>query len=953
MRCIALLVAACLVVDPVTASGLAAPFPSGFTSQESGFNIHGSGFRIDQAPFEEGALAAMAAFFAKGGQETLGFKEVFRAFCDWVHGKMGRRTNWVKLRPENGSKEVPELASAFSRGTHKPYARKITVLAALWTAVSIALWMLAAHHGVGGWEAVALHLALVASSLALGAAAAAAWYDLRLLGDLLRVWTVFGERGTTEWLDRENGNLLSPIRVLDKLKDSRRPFTADGEPPKLLSIPQIMALVRVAYEELNHKRHDELLAKFFGFFQAIGWLIRAVASCLKEKASASWSLTELRNYLEKQLVKLIQSTAVNVDSLLQQCDLNLPLHMTIPEAVEWAKVAGHDPTDLGGKMAGFVELKKAGVETQKVFWISPRAALRVREDWGGIMPLEILERETKAMGEGASLGDPKKPLLLVVRTDAKEPYPGLLPTVRFVGMTPEVYSGMRRLADAALTRELADIEAKNLSRDERRLEEAKAVGSRIARYAEIDNMYCQFLWSFGVYVLRIPDRHFASIYRQAESEQQTPVWLVHAFQELIEKRFGRTLPGSAQEQLIRSIEAVALSGGSPSVRNLKRLYGNGKDGLVPISIMISPMVETPRVQHLAGEAPSLQALPLKSGYGRVSTHDPRTREPRTSTDEDELGSKLVGTFDFRSLGQLLQWSAADRPIQELKDAEPSVFRMLCKMVAEIIKKTGESPREIRFIFEVSKEGPVEVMATQMQPQVFLPRVRLKRVVGAPPIEAAAEHLPPRGVPASAQLERSEIVDFQDVQELKRGGRVILGDPKKLKGRAMLHGRLVSTKLAVKRWSRKAPLFFVASPQNKDLLPDLLTRNKLSGVILAPGVAPDTGFEELMRLLQVPVLKITGEEAPHVEILGDGSIEWYGSDESGNPWRHIALQGRDWVAIDPENDLLVQAEPSEKTMKPSGPRANQNVSFSFIRWLWSHLLPRSCSVFLKRRLDASA
>src|SRR6188768_4161876 len=106
---------------------------------------------------------------------------------------------------------------------------------------------------------------------------------------------------------------------------------------------------------------------------------------------------------------------------------------------------------LGGKGAGLAEMTNAGLPVPPGFTISTDAC-RAYYAQGRKVPaavetqmLENVKKLERAVGN--KLGDPKKPLLVSVRSGAKFSMPGMMDTILNLGLNDETTEGLARLTE--------------------------------------------------------------------------------------------------------------------------------------------------------------------------------------------------------------------------------------------------------------------------------------------------------------------------------------------------------------------------------------------------------------------------------------------------------------------------------------------------------------------------
>jgi len=108
---------------------------------------------------------------------------------------------------------------------------------------------------------------------------------------------------------------------------------------------------------------------------------------------------------------------------------------------------------LGGKGANLAEMSNLGLPVPPGFTITTEVcAHHYRYSHSYPEGLDIaVERALERVGErvGASFGDPRRPLLLSVRSGARVSMPGMMDTVLNLGLNPETAEGLANLTGDA------------------------------------------------------------------------------------------------------------------------------------------------------------------------------------------------------------------------------------------------------------------------------------------------------------------------------------------------------------------------------------------------------------------------------------------------------------------------------------------------------------------------
>src|SRR5579862_9623835 len=104
---------------------------------------------------------------------------------------------------------------------------------------------------------------------------------------------------------------------------------------------------------------------------------------------------------------------------------------------------------LGGKGAGLAEMSNLGLPVPPGFTLTTEICTHFYSN-GKTYPPDLKKDVGKALAAvegalGAKFGDPKKPLLLSVRSGARASMPGMMDTVLNLGLTAETTEGLAKL----------------------------------------------------------------------------------------------------------------------------------------------------------------------------------------------------------------------------------------------------------------------------------------------------------------------------------------------------------------------------------------------------------------------------------------------------------------------------------------------------------------------------
>ena len=103
---------------------------------------------------------------------------------------------------------------------------------------------------------------------------------------------------------------------------------------------------------------------------------------------------------------------------------------------------------LGGKGAGLAEMTRTGVPVPPGFTITTEACNAYYE-FGKSLPDGLWDQALAAMAEvekvvGRKFGDPANPLLVSVRSGARESMPGMMDTVLNLGLNTQTIEGLAK-----------------------------------------------------------------------------------------------------------------------------------------------------------------------------------------------------------------------------------------------------------------------------------------------------------------------------------------------------------------------------------------------------------------------------------------------------------------------------------------------------------------------------
>lgn len=311
---------------------------------------------------------------------------------------------------------------------------------------------------------------------------------------------------------------------------------------------------------------------------------------------------------------------------------------------------------LGGKGANLAEMTSIGLPVPQGFTVSTEACTAYYEDGKQISPeicaqidnkLAELEAET-----GKKLGDPTNPLLVSVRSGARESMPGMMDTVLNLGLNDEVAAGFTKITN-----------------NER----------------FVYDSYRRFIQMFADVVMGFPkssfERKFDDIKEEKGVEFDTDLTaedlkeVVAIYKEEYKKHAGVEFPQDPKVQLMEAIKAVFRSWNNDRAITYRRL--NDIPGSWGTAVNVQQMV-----YGNTGDT---------SGTGVAFTRNPATGE-----------KKLFGEYLMNAQGEdVVAGIRTPQPIATLNDVMPECYEQFCK-VCDILEEHYRDMQDMEFTIENGK-----------------------------------------------------------------------------------------------------------------------------------------------------------------------------------------------------------------------------------------------------------
>ena len=311
---------------------------------------------------------------------------------------------------------------------------------------------------------------------------------------------------------------------------------------------------------------------------------------------------------------------------------------------------------LGGKGANLAEMTGIGLPVPQGFTVTTEACTQYYED-GKMISDDIKEQiieHVKKLEEitGRTLGDPKNPLLVSVRSGARISMPGMMDTVLNLGLNDEV---------------------------------AKEFAATTGNERFVYDSYRRFIQMFADVVMGFPksdfEHKFDAIKEEKGVEFDTELTaedlkeVVAVYKEAYKAHAGVDFPQDPIEQLLAAVEAVFGSWNNDRAITYRRL--NDIPGSWGTAVNVQQMVYGNRSD--------------KSGTGVAFTRNPATGE-----------NKLFGEYLMNAQGEdVVAGIRTPSPIADLEKTMPEAYNEFAR-VADILEKHYHDMQDMEFTIEHGK-----------------------------------------------------------------------------------------------------------------------------------------------------------------------------------------------------------------------------------------------------------
>jgi pyruvate, orthophosphate dikinase len=323
---------------------------------------------------------------------------------------------------------------------------------------------------------------------------------------------------------------------------------------------------------------------------------------------------------------------------------------------------------LGGKGAGLAEMSSLGLPVPPGFTITTEVCTHFYTN-GKSYPPDLKGQVEAALAAveraiGARFGDPRKPLLVSVRSGARASMPGMMDTVLNLGLNDRTVEGL----------------AKN---------------SGDPRFAY--DSYRRFLQMYGQVVLGIEHHHFEELIENhkiesgavLDTELSAEDWqtIAAGFKEVVVAGTGRPFPRDPQEQLWGAIAAVFGSWMNARAVTYRRLHAIPADW---------------------GTAVNVQAMVFGNMGEDCATGVAFTRNPSTGTNEfygeylvNAQGEDVVAGIRTPQHLTVAGKAASKSTLPAMEEVMPAVFEELLK-VRRTLEDQYRDMQDIEFTVERGK-----------------------------------------------------------------------------------------------------------------------------------------------------------------------------------------------------------------------------------------------------------
>lgn len=329
---------------------------------------------------------------------------------------------------------------------------------------------------------------------------------------------------------------------------------------------------------------------------------------------------------------------------------------------------------LGGKGAGLAEMSAAALPVPPGFTVTTEACAVYERN--GSLPIETETEIEAALLEledlrGERLGDEERPLLVAVRSGARDSMPGMMDTILNLGLNDRTVEAL-----------------------------ARRTGN--TRFAW--DSYRRLIQMFGDVVLDVPKREFehalAALKKKRGAESDTELnaedWqaLVGTYKQIVEEATGEEFPTDPREQLRQARDAVFRSWNNDRAVHYRRMNN---------------------ISAALGTAVNVQAMVFGNMGETSGTGVGFTRNPATGAKE------IYGEFLINAQGEdVVAGIRTPLPLSKLAEMMPEVFNQL-KTITDRLEIHYKDVQDFEFTIQ---ENELFMLQTRSGKRTGLAAIRI-------------------------------------------------------------------------------------------------------------------------------------------------------------------------------------------------------------------------------------
>ena len=420
---------------------------------------------------------------------------------------------------------------------------------------------------------------------------------------------------------------------------------------------------------------------------------------------------------------------------------------------------------LGGKGAGLFDMTRAGLPVPPGFTISTEVCTQFvkagnkipKEAWDQALDaMKVLEKQTGKKFGGGVPG--VRPLLVSVRSGARESMPGMMETVLNVGL------------------------------NDRTVEEMAEV-TKNPRFAW--DSYRRLLMMFGSTVLGIPDEKFDEPMEHMKREKgytsdtdlttEDLKALVSIFKQVIKEETGRDFPQNVYDQLKECAMAVFRSATGHKARTYAKQMG--WKSTLPTAVNVVTMI--------------FGNMGDDSATGVAFTRDPSTGE-----------KKIFGEYLVNAQGEdVVAGIRTPKPIDELAKEMPKTYKEFVR-IANLLEKHYKNMQDVEFTIE---QGKLYMLQTRNGKRTAKAAIKIAVDMAKEKLITKEEAVK-RVTPADVDFLLHPQFDEQAVQDAKHENRLLATGVNASPGAAV--GMLAFDADLAEQWGKEGKPVILIRPETK-------------------------------------------------------------------------------------------------------------------------------------------